>query len=104
MKQIHISDLEKSVWCTTKRDNRQAKKEAVIMAPPAGKLEGVGEELQKMLRKNMDEAPQRRRVREAFKEIQLGIDHYLMKVFNGVLIDPINSIDVSMCACLYCPF
>ncbi|XP_024029380.1 caffeoylshikimate esterase isoform X2 [Morus notabilis] len=43
------------------------------------KLQGVGDEMQKLLDANMDEAPARRRAREAFKDIQLGIDHILFK-------------------------
>ncbi|XP_077243923.1 alpha/beta-Hydrolases superfamily protein isoform X2 [Tasmannia lanceolata] len=42
-------------------------------------LEGVSEELQKLADVNMDEAPVRCRVREAFKEIQMGLDHCLFK-------------------------
>lgn len=49
------------------------------MAPPV-RLQGVDEELQKLLDANKDEAPARRRAREAFKDIQLGIDHILFKV------------------------
>ncbi|OMP04752.1 Alpha/beta hydrolase-1 [Corchorus olitorius] len=48
------------------------------MAKPV-RLKGVDDELQKILDANMDEAPARRRVREAFKSIQLGIDHILFK-------------------------
>ncbi|KAB1211197.1 Caffeoylshikimate esterase [Morella rubra] len=44
------------------------------------KFPGVDEELQKILDANMDEAPARRRAREAFKNIQLGIDHILFKM------------------------
>ena len=44
------------------------------------KLPGVDAELQKILDANMDAAPARRRAREAFKDIQLGIDHILFKV------------------------
>ncbi|XP_038701446.1 caffeoylshikimate esterase-like isoform X1 [Tripterygium wilfordii] len=44
------------------------------------KLKGlVDDELLRILDANMDEAPARRRTREAFKEIQLGIDHILFK-------------------------
>ncbi|KAM0957302.1 hypothetical protein ACFX2I_025423 [Malus domestica] len=49
------------------------------MAPKKRQLPGVDEKLQKLLDANMDEAPARRRAREAFKEIQLGIDHILFK-------------------------
>ncbi|XP_057974404.1 caffeoylshikimate esterase-like isoform X1 [Malania oleifera] len=55
------------------------KKKGGVMAPPV-KFKGISEELQSILDANMDEAPARRRAREAFKEIQLGIDHYLMKM------------------------
>ncbi|KAF9663977.1 hypothetical protein SADUNF_Sadunf17G0108100 [Salix dunnii] len=44
------------------------------------KFLGISDELQKVLDANMDSASERRRAREAFKEIQLGIDHCLMKV------------------------
>lgn len=49
------------------------------------KLQGVGDEMQKLLDASMDEAPARRRAREAFKDIQLGIDHILFKVINFTL-------------------
>ncbi|KAG1334779.1 caffeoylshikimate esterase [Cocos nucifera] len=42
--------------------------------------EGVDERLAKMVSEaNLDQAPERRRVREAFKDVQLGIDHCLFK-------------------------
>nr|DAD35363.1 TPA_asm: hypothetical protein HUJ06_006003 [Nelumbo nucifera] len=44
------------------------------------KFEGVDKELQKILDANMDDVAARRRAREAFKEIQLGIDHCLLKI------------------------
>ncbi|KAG7033253.1 Caffeoylshikimate esterase [Cucurbita argyrosperma subsp. argyrosperma] len=46
---------------------------------PKMKLHGVNDELLKLLDANMDDVSTRRRVREAFKEIQLGIDHILFK-------------------------
>ncbi|CAK9326328.1 unnamed protein product [Citrullus colocynthis] len=49
-----------------------------IMAPRK-KLQGVDDELQKLLDANMDGVAARRRAREAFKEIQLAIDHILFK-------------------------
>ncbi|CAL5186558.1 unnamed protein product [Lathyrus oleraceus] len=42
-------------------------------------LEEMSEELQSIYLSNMDEAPARRLVREAFKDIQLAIDHCLFK-------------------------
>ncbi|KAH1076421.1 hypothetical protein AAZX31_19G042300 [Glycine max] len=42
-------------------------------------IPGVDRELKKILKANMDEVGARRRAREAFKNIQLGIDHILFK-------------------------
>jgi len=39
-------------------------------------------ELQTIFLSNLDEAPARRRAREAFKDIQLTIDHCLFRVCN----------------------
>ncbi|CAK7344357.1 unnamed protein product [Dovyalis caffra] len=39
----------------------------------------IDDELRKIIDANMDEVPARRRAREAFKDIQLGIDHILFK-------------------------
>lgn len=50
------------------------------MAPVVRSFPGVGEELQRILEANMDEVPARKSAREAFKNIQLGIDHILFKV------------------------
>lgn len=50
-----------------------------VMGKPV-KFEGVSEELQKLLEADMDQAGPRRRAREAFKNIQLSIDHILFKV------------------------
>lgn len=49
---------------------------------PAVKLPGGGvdnDELRRLLESDMDEAPVRRRAREAFKDIQLSLDHILFK-------------------------
>ncbi|OIW12225.1 hypothetical protein TanjilG_06014 [Lupinus angustifolius] len=43
------------------------------------KLPGIDIKLQKILYANMDEVAARRRARQAFKDIQLGIDHVLFK-------------------------
>ena len=48
--------------------------------------EGVDERLAKMVSEaNLDQADERRRVREAFKDVQLGIDHCLFKVILDLL-------------------
>jgi len=48
--------------------------------------EGVDERLAKMVSEaNLDQAAERRRVREAFKDVQLGIDHCLFKVILDLL-------------------
>ncbi|KAL3813253.1 hypothetical protein ACJIZ3_014521 [Penstemon smallii] len=49
------------------------------------KFEGVNEELQKILDADMDHVGPRRRAREAFKDIQLSIDHILFKMPNDGL-------------------
>lgn len=47
---------------------------------PRKRLEGISDETQKLLDANMDEAPARRRAREAIKDIQLGINFCLLKL------------------------
>lgn len=59
-----------------KRSNRRE----VIKVSRMG-IPGVDGELKKILNANMDEVGARRRAREAFKDIQLGIDHILFKVW-----------------------
>ncbi|WOL18474.1 hypothetical protein Cni_G27270 [Canna indica] len=56
-----------------------------LNAAPMG-WEGVDERLARMVTEaNLDQAPQRRRVRDAFKNIQLGIDHCLFKAqYSGI--------------------
>ncbi|KAL0015313.1 hypothetical protein SO802_002382 [Lithocarpus litseifolius] len=61
----------------SRRRRRRRRRE--VMAPLV-KLGGVDEELQKILEANMDQVPARKRAREAFKGIQLQIDHILFKI------------------------
>jgi hypothetical protein len=63
------------VWSQWRKKGRRE-----VMAPVVRSFPGVGEELQRILEANMDEVPARKRAREAFKNIQLGIDHILFKV------------------------
>ncbi|KAG5621204.1 hypothetical protein H5410_006422 [Solanum commersonii] len=44
------------------------------------KFEGISEELQKIIDANMDKVEARRLARDAFKDIQLSIDHCLFKM------------------------
>lgn len=44
------------------------------------RFNGVSKEVMEILEADMDEVPARRRAREAFKDIQLSIDHYLFKL------------------------
>lgn len=44
------------------------------------KFPGVSDELLRIIDGNMDDVRARRRAREAFKDIQLSIDHVLFKV------------------------
>ncbi|GFZ18951.1 alpha/beta-Hydrolases superfamily protein [Actinidia rufa] len=50
------------------------------VARKPSKFKGVSEEVEEILEANMDQAPARRRAREAFKEVQLSIDHCLFKL------------------------
>ncbi|KAF3947342.1 hypothetical protein ACB098_01G186900 [Castanea mollissima] len=59
--------------------SRRRRRRREVMAPVV-KLAGVDEELQKILEANMDQVPARKRAREAFKGIQLQIDHILFKM------------------------
>lgn len=57
---------------------------AATMALTAAAMgwEAVDDRLVRMVTEvTLDQAPERRRVRDAFKNIQLGIDHCLFKVF-----------------------
>ncbi|KAJ8492204.1 hypothetical protein OPV22_013925 [Ensete ventricosum] len=56
-----------------------------LSAVPMG-WEGVDERLAKMVAEaNLDQAPERRRVRDAFRDVQLGIDHCLFKAqYSGI--------------------
>ncbi|GMP28378.1 hypothetical protein CsSME_00003956 [Camellia sinensis var. sinensis] len=46
--------------------------------PP--KFKGISHEVQEILEADLDDAQARRRAREAFKQVQLSIDHYLFKL------------------------
>ncbi|XP_057784133.1 caffeoylshikimate esterase-like isoform X2 [Salvia miltiorrhiza] len=60
---------------------RKSEREVRVMSNPV-KFEDVSEELQKILDADMDQAGPRRRAREAFKHIQLSIDHILFKSYD----------------------
>uniref|UniRef100_A0A803M4D0 Serine aminopeptidase S33 domain-containing protein n=1 Tax=Chenopodium quinoa TaxID=63459 RepID=A0A803M4D0_CHEQI len=49
----------------------------------SSKFNGISDDLKKILDANMDQAPARRRARDAFKDVQLSIDHCLFK-FAGI--------------------
>ncbi|RHN52800.1 putative 2-acylglycerol O-acyltransferase [Medicago truncatula] len=59
-----------------------------------GEIEGMSEELQNIYLSNMDEAPARRLAREAFKDIQLAIDHCLFQLpADGVKMEEIYEVN-----------
>uniref|UniRef100_A0A6N2KMU9 Serine aminopeptidase S33 domain-containing protein n=1 Tax=Salix viminalis TaxID=40686 RepID=A0A6N2KMU9_SALVM len=63
-----------------KRWRRQRReKEAAPMASRPVKFPEIDDELRKIIGANMDEVPARKLAREAFKDIQLGVDHILFK-------------------------
>ncbi|GMH04310.1 hypothetical protein Nepgr_006149 [Nepenthes gracilis] len=47
---------------------------------PSTNLQGIDDQLRTIIDANMDQAPARRRAREAFKDIQLSIDHCLFNM------------------------
>ncbi|CAL0299132.1 unnamed protein product [Lupinus luteus] len=63
-------------FISRKEEEKEGKR---LISSTSMKLEGVDDKLQKILDANMDEVPARRHAREAFKDIQLGIDHILFK-------------------------
>ncbi|KAH6803692.1 alpha/beta-Hydrolases superfamily protein [Perilla frutescens var. frutescens] len=67
--------LRPKIFATRRKSERAVK----VMGKPV-KFEGVSEELQKILDADMDQVGPRRRAREAFKDIQLSIDHILFKM------------------------
>lgn len=71
------SELKAQIYCSP-----NGERAVKVMAHPV-KFEGVSEELQKILDADMDHVGPRRRAREAFKDIQLSIDHILFKVFGN---------------------
>lgn len=66
------------------------------MAAAKLKFPGISDELSEILDANMDEAPNRRRAREAFKDIQLNIDHILLKATcDGLKTEEVRSQNLS---------
>ncbi|XP_009629754.1 caffeoylshikimate esterase-like isoform X2 [Nicotiana tomentosiformis] len=53
--------------------------EKAVMGKPV-KFQGISEELQKIIDADMDNVDARRRARDAFKDVQLSIDHCLFKM------------------------
>ncbi|XP_059670583.1 caffeoylshikimate esterase isoform X2 [Cornus florida] len=73
--------------CSLKKIKRAA------MGKPA-KFPGITEELQAILEANMDQAPARRRAREAFKDTQLSIDYCLFKTpYDGLKMEEVYKVN-----------
>ncbi|GMP28383.1 hypothetical protein CsSME_00003956 [Camellia sinensis var. sinensis] len=68
-----FNEFRARVCCNKMDDTKQVGK------PP--KFKGISHEVQEILEADLDDAQARRRAREAFKQVQLSIDHYLFKVF-----------------------
>eukprot|EP00268_Persea_americana_P043258 TRINITY_DN4345_c0_g1_i2.p1 TRINITY_DN4345_c0_g1~~TRINITY_DN4345_c0_g1_i2.p1 ORF type:complete len:276 (-),score=49.99 TRINITY_DN4345_c0_g1_i2:803-1630(-) len=62
---------------------KSKKKKKSVAEVARMRLDGVDEDLEKLLDLDLDQAPARRIVRRAFKEIQLSIDHCLFKAPNN---------------------
>lgn len=67
-----FNEFRARVCCNKMDDTKQAGK------PP--KFKGISHEVQEILEADLDDAQARRRAREAFKQVQLSIDHYLFKL------------------------
>ena len=51
--------------------------------PRGAKFPDISDKVQRFLDANMDHVANRRRAREAFKDVQLSIDHCLFKVLSS---------------------
>ncbi|KAI8030293.1 Caffeoylshikimate esterase [Camellia lanceoleosa] len=67
-----FNEFRTRVCCNKMDDTKQVGK------PP--KFKGISHEVQEILEADLDDAQARRRAREAFKQVQLSIDHYLFKL------------------------
>ncbi|XP_028125513.1 caffeoylshikimate esterase [Camellia sinensis] len=67
-----FNEFRARVCCNKMDDTKQVGK------PP--KFKGISHEVQEILEADLDDAQARRRAREAFKQVQLSIDHYLFKL------------------------
>lgn len=71
-----------------KQKKKKKSRASMAAAPLSSKFDGISDDLKEILDANLDEAPARRRAREAFKDIQLSIDHCLFKIpTQGLKID-----------------
>lgn len=52
--------------------------------PKATKFPDISDKVQKLLDADMSHVANRRRARDAFKDVQLSIDHCLFKVFSSI--------------------
>lgn len=57
-----------------------SRRTAAVAALKRAKIDGVSDELNSIASQNLDHAPARRRVRSAFSNVQLQLDHILFKV------------------------
>ncbi|XP_057522217.1 caffeoylshikimate esterase isoform X1 [Amaranthus tricolor] len=71
-----------------KKKKQKREPKSMSFSPPSSEINGISDDLKKIIDANMDEAPNRRHAREAFKKIQLSIDHCLFKApTQGLKID-----------------
>lgn len=67
-----FNEFRARVCCNKMDDTKQVGKPL--------KFKGISHEVQEILEADLDDAQARRRAREAFKQVQLSIDHYLFKL------------------------
>ncbi|XP_021763565.1 caffeoylshikimate esterase-like [Chenopodium quinoa] len=64
----------------SKKKKKSREVSAMVTSPLSSKFNGISDDLKKILDANMDQAPARRRARDAFKDVQFSIDHCLFKI------------------------
>nr|WGU11335.1 caffeoyl shikimate esterase 2 [Crinum x powellii] len=76
---LHYSQFSRSPPIVRSRSIGMGARTARIVAARKKAIEGASDELNAIAMENLDSAPSRRRVRQAFVDIQQNLDHFLFK-------------------------
>ncbi|XXG73646.1 hypothetical protein AAC387_Pa07g2528 [Persea americana] len=82
-RKMDVDNYYRARVSSPKSKKKKKKKKKSVAEVARMRLDGVDEDLEKLLDLDLDQAPARRIVRRAFKEIQLSIDHCLFKAPNN---------------------